>query len=168
MFATLLCPVLLYGGDTDYFRHIIFDNSLTPATYFFSYGHASAPSSIEQKEGKLPVDTETFVTPPNALRLHWQSQAQGGWEAEVRLVDFRYRFPELSGSNIYLWLFTSLAISAADLPRIMLSTTREGLQVAEFPGSFSDPLPLGKFSGDLPASRWVQVRVPLSEFRTGS
>jgi exo beta-1,2-glucooligosaccharide sophorohydrolase (non-reducing end) len=168
IFATLLCPLFLYGGDTDYFRHIIFDNSLTRDTYFFSYGQASAPSLVEQKEGKLPVETETFVTPPNALRLHWQSQAQGGWEAEVRVVNFRYRFPELSGSNIYLWLFTPQAIAADDLPRIMLSTTREGLQVAEFPGSFSDPLPLGRFSGDLPAGRWVQVRIPLSEFRTGS
>jgi len=27
---------------------------------------------------------------------------------------------------------------------------------------------MGKFAGNLPAGRWVQVRVPLSEFRTGS
>ena len=96
------------------------------------------------------------MSPPNALRLRWQSQVNGGWEAEVRLVNFRYRFPELSGHDLYLWLYSSQTIAAADLPRIMLSTTREGLQVAEFPGSFSDSLPLGKFCGDLPAARWVQ------------
>ncbi len=166
--AALLFPALLLAGDTEYYRHIIFDNSLTPDNYFYSYGQASAPSSIEQKNGRLPVDRENFLTPPNALRLHWQSQAAGGWEAEVRVVNFRYRFPELSGHNLYLWCFSPQPIAADDMPRIMLSTTREGLQVAEFPGSFSDPVPLGKYSGDVPAERWVQVRIPLSEFRTAS
>jgi hypothetical protein len=166
--AALLFPALLHAGDTEYYRHIIFDNSLTPDDYFYSYGQASAPSSIEQKNGRLPVDRENFLTPPNALRLHWQSLAAGGWEAEVRVVNFRYRFPELSGHNLYLWCFSPQPISADDMPRIMLSTTREGLQVAEFPGSFSEPVPLGKYSGDVPAGRWVQVRIPLSEFHTGS
>ena len=166
--AALLFPALSYGGDTEYYRHIIFDNSLTSDDYFYSYGQASAPSSIEQKDGRLPVETKTFITPPNALRLQWRSDKAGGWEAEVRVVNFRYRFPELDGRNLYLWCYSPQAIAASDLPRIMLSTTREGLQVAEFPGSFTDPLPLGKYAGDLPAGHWVQVRIPLSEFRTGS
>ena len=164
----LLIPAFLYGGDTEYYRHIIFDNSLTSDDYFYSYAQASAPSTIEQKDGRLPVDRETYITPPNALRLHWQSRALGGWEAEVRVVNFRYRFPELSGRNLYFWCYSPQAIAADDLPGIMLSTTREGLQVAEFPGSFSDPLPLGKFAGNLPAGKWLQVRIPLSEFKTGS
>jgi hypothetical protein len=146
----------------------VFDNSLTSDNYFYSYAQASSPSLIEQKDGRLPVETRWFITPPNALRLQWQSEKSGSWEAEVRVVNFRYRFPELSGGNLYLWCYSPQAIAADDLPRIMLSTTREGLQVAEFPGSFSDPLRLGKFAGDLPAARWVQVRIPLSEFRTGS
>ena len=50
----------------------------------------------------------------------------------------------------------------------LVQHTRVSLQGAEFPGSFSDPLRLGKFAGDLSAARWVQVRIPLSEFRTGS
>ena len=166
--AALLLPALLSGGDTEYYRHIVFDNSLTSDNYFYSYAQASSPSLIEQKDGRLPVETRWFITPPNALRLQWQSGKSGGWEAEVRVVNFRYRFPELSGRNLYLWCYSPQAIAADDLPRIMLSTTREGLQVAEFPGSFSDPLRLGKFAGDLPAARWVQVRIPLSEFRASS
>ena len=166
--AGLLFPAVLYGGDTEYYRHIVFDNSLTSDDYFYSYAQASAPSSIEQKGGRLPVESDKFVTAPNALRLHWTSQAPGGWEAEVRVVNFRYRFPEFSGRNLYFWCYSPQAIAADDLPGIMLSTTREGLQVAEFPGSFSDPLPLGKFAGNLPAGRWVQIRIPLSEFHTGS
>lgn len=53
-------------------------------------------------------------------------------------------------------------------PSIVLSTAREGLQVAEFPASFTDRLPMGKFAQGIPAGRWVQVRIPLSEFHTGS
>ncbi len=82
LFPAILCSSLVYAGDTEYFRHIIFDNSLTPDTYFYSYGQASGSSSVEQKDGRLPVETETFVSPPNALRLRWQSQVNGGWEAE--------------------------------------------------------------------------------------
>jgi exo beta-1,2-glucooligosaccharide sophorohydrolase (non-reducing end) len=166
--TALFFPALLFSGDTDYYRHVVFDNSLTSSDYFYSYAQASSPSSIEQKDGRLPVENNIFITAPNALRLRWRSQAPGGWEAEVRVVNFRYRFPEFSGRNLYLWCYSPEAIAAEDLPGIMLSTTREGLQVAEFPGSFSDPLPLGKFAGNLPAGQWVQVRIPLSEFHTGS
>jgi exo beta-1,2-glucooligosaccharide sophorohydrolase (non-reducing end) len=166
--TALFFPALLFSGDTDYYRHVVFDNSLTSSDYFYSYAQASSPSSIEQKDGRLPVENDIFITAPNALRLRWRSQAPGGWEAEVRVVNFRYRFPEFSGRNLYLWCYSPEAIAAEDLPGIMLSTTREGLQVAEFPGSFSDPLPLGKFAGNLPAGQWVQVRIPLSEFHTGS
>src|ERR1700687_5167480 len=166
-FAGCLFPAIAYG-NSDYYRHIYFDNSLNSDFYFYSSGQASSPSSIEQKNWKLPVDTKIFLTPPNALRLEWQSQAGGGWEAEVRVVNFRNRFPAFSGENLYIWCFAPQAISAADLPLIVLSDTREGLQVAELPGSFTQPLPFGKFAGDLPAGRWVQVRIPLAEFRTAS
>src|SRR5438309_11442355 len=72
------------------------------------------------------------------------------------------------GHNLYFWCFAPQPLSSDDLPWLVLSTGREGLQVAEFPASFTDPLPMGKFTGDLPAGRWVQVRIPLSEFHTGS
>ena len=169
LMLTMFC---LWGGvvcaNTDYYRHVVFDNSLTSDTYFYSAGTSNGASFLEQKDWRLPVDTKTFVTPPNALRLQWQSQPGGGWEAEVRLINFRNRFPEMSGHNLYFWCFAPRPISADDLPFLMLSTGREGLQVAEFPASFTDPLPIGKFTGGLPAGRWVQVRIPLSEFHTGS
>jgi exo beta-1,2-glucooligosaccharide sophorohydrolase (non-reducing end) len=156
-------------ATTEYYRHNIFDNSLTPDFYFYSWAQASGTSFVNQKNWRLPVDGKTFFTPPNALRLEWQSQAGGGWEAEVRVINFRYRFPGFAGSNLYIWCFAPQAIAADDLPRVMLSTTREGLQVAEFPpASFSDPVPLGKFAADLPPGRWVRIRIPVSEFHTAS
>ncbi len=155
-------------ANTQYYRHTFFDNSLTTDSYFYSSGRASAPSSVELQKGKLPIENKVFLTPPNALRLGWQSQPGGGWEAEVHIVNFRNRLPELSGSNLYLWCYAPQAIAAADLPLVVLSNAREGLQVVEFPGSFTVPVSLGKFSGDLPAGRWIQVRIPFSELRTAS
>ena len=155
-------------ANTDYYRHVVFDNSLTSETYFYSEGSANGPSFLEQKNWHLPVETKTFLTPPNAIRLQWESQPGGGWEAEVRVVNFRNRLPEFSGHNLYLWCFAPQAISANDLPFLVLSNTSEGLQVAEIPGAFSEPLPMGKFAGDLPSGRWVQARIPLSAFHTAS
>jgi exo beta-1,2-glucooligosaccharide sophorohydrolase (non-reducing end) len=94
-------PSILWA-NTDYYRHVAFDNSLTSDYYFYSAGMANGPSFLEQKDWRLPVETKTFLTPPNALRLEWQSQPGGGWEAEVRVVNFRNRFPEFSGHNLYI------------------------------------------------------------------
>ncbi|MBZ5663787.1 MAG: hypothetical protein LAO30_04225 [Acidobacteriia bacterium] len=167
---SLLLYVLpsLAHASSDYYRHVIFDNSLTPDGYFYSTGQASGQSFLEQKDSRLPVETKIFLTPPNAIRLAWQSARGGGWLAQIRTVDFRNRFPQLSGTDLYFWIFAPEAISAADLPKMVLSNAREGLQVAEFPGSFSEPLDLGKYTGDVPAGRWVQVRIPLSDCRTAS
>ena len=89
----------------------------------------------------------------------WQSEAGGGWEAEVRVMNFRNRYPEFSGRNLSFWCFAPQAIAAADMPSLVLSTAREGLQVAEFPASFTEPLALGKITGDVPRGRWLLVRV---------
>src|SRR5215469_9757505 len=155
-------------ADDEYYRHTFFDNSLTRDSYFYSSAAAIAPSQLEQRNARLPVENTTFLTPPNALRLEWQSLESGNWQAEIRLVNFRNRFPGLRGNTLFLWCFALQAISAGDLPQIAFSNTGEGLQVAQFPGSFTEALPLGKFSGDIPAGRWVQIRIPFSAFYTTS
>ncbi|GAC1693785.1 MAG: hypothetical protein NVS9B5_36520 [Terriglobales bacterium] len=167
--AVVLCALTsLAQATSDYYQHVIFDNSLTSDDYFYSKGQASGQSFLEQKDGRLPVDTKLFLTPPNAIRLAWQSAPGGGWLAQIKTVDFRNRFPQLSGGNLYFWIFAPQPISAADLPKIILSSAHEGLQVAEFPGGFSKPLDLGKYTGDVAGGRWVQVRIPLSDCRTDS
>ena len=169
-FATfLLCLVpSLAQASSDYYRHVIFDNSLTPDSYFYSHGQASGQSYLEELNGRLPVETITFLTPPNAIRLQWQSAPNGGWAAEVNAAVIRNRLPGLTGKNLFFWIYSPQDIPAADLPKVVLSNGRGGLQVAEFPASFSTPLELGKYSGDVPAARWVQVRIPLADCRTAS
>jgi len=156
------------AANSDYYRHHIFDNSLTPDTYFYSVASANGGSFVEQSNSRLPVENKIFRTPPNALRLRWISQPGGGWEAEVHSENFRNRFPAFSGQNLYFWCFAPEAIASEDLPFLVLSTAAAGLQVAEFPASFTNPLPIGKFSGDLPGGRWVRVRIPLDEFHSAS
>ena len=68
----------------------------------------------------------------------------------IHLVDFRNRFPEMTGKNLYLWCYWAEKIAAKDLPEIVLSNAREGLQIAQFPGSFTAPEPLGKFAETFP------------------
>jgi exo beta-1,2-glucooligosaccharide sophorohydrolase (non-reducing end) len=162
----LLVPVA--WGNTEYYRHSVFDNSLTSDAYFNSVGRANGASFLELKNGHIPVETKTFFTPPNALRLQWQSEANGGWEAEVHLDFYRNRYPEMKGQNLYFWCYAPQAIAAEDLPQIVISNTGQGLHVAEFPGAFTEPLSIGKFSGDLPAAKWIRVKIPMSAFRTTS
>src|SRR5262249_43956215 len=116
------------------------------------------------QKDKLPVEKEIFLTPPNALRIEWQSKPGGSWEAEIKNLGVRNRFPEFKGNALFFWLYSPEGISKDKLPRLILSTTGEGLQVAQFPGSFCVPIPLGHYSGDLPAKKWVQVRIPFSAF----
>jgi hypothetical protein len=168
LFGVLSICSTAASGNTEYYRHEIFDNSLTPDAYFYSSAIANGASFVEQSNSRLPTETKTFLTPPNALRINWRSEKGGGWEAEVRVMNYRNRFPEFSGHNLYFWCFATQPIAAADLPSIVLSTSREGLQVAEFPASFTDPLSMGKFVGDIPAGRWIQVRIPLNEFHSAS
>jgi len=168
-----LLPVALFIptavlANTEYYRHTFFDNSLTSDSYFYSSAAAFAPSQLEHKNARLPVESATFLTPPNALRLEWQSLEGGNWQAAIRLVSFRNRYPELRGNTLFIWCFAPQAIATADLPRVVLSNTSEGLRVAQYPGSFTEALPLGQFSGAIPAGRWVQVQIPFSAFRTAA
>lgn len=56
-------------AQSDYYRHVFFDNSLTHDTYYFSSAQSNGQSFIEQQKDRLPVDSEHFRTPPNAIRL---------------------------------------------------------------------------------------------------
>jgi hypothetical protein len=163
----LLLPQTLQA-QTAYYRHAIFDNSLQADYYFNSTAEATAPSTLEHQHRRLPVETRNFLSPPNALRLQWQSQPGGSWQAGMQLVNFRNRYPEMSGDTLYFWLYAPQPIAAADLPSLLLSDAREGLQVATFPGSFTAAEPLGRYTGDIPAGHWVQVRIPLTGLQSAS
>lgn len=154
--ATLVVPVL---ADTHYYHHVFFDNSLTSDAYFFSSGTASGPSGLVTIDGKLPVETKLFLTPPNALRLEWISEPGGSWAASIDVMKFRNREIRFEGEILSLWLYSPEKIDRASLPAI---------QIADIAGGFSLPLYLDKFVAGLPPARWVHINIPLRVFPTGS
>jgi hypothetical protein len=157
--ALILSSSCLLSASSDYYRHSFFDNSIAPDYYYYSEAQAIAPSTIEAMSGELPVDTRTFFSPPNSLRVKWRSMPGGSWDAEVRVVDLRNRVINFDGDTLFFWCYSPGAIAARSLPRIQLEDTGR---------NFSIPLPLGRFAGNLHANRWTQVRIPLREFRTES
>jgi exo beta-1,2-glucooligosaccharide sophorohydrolase (non-reducing end) len=161
-FFCLLLPLVFSvfaAGDTEYYRHILFDNSLESDAYYYSAGQASFPSTLELIADRLPVSKAVFYTPPNALRLKWRSVSGGGWEAEVRAINFRNRPINFRGDSLYFWCFSEEGISSENLPLIRLSDANE---------QFSKPLQLEGLVKDLPPRQWVLVRVPLREFESAS
>jgi exo beta-1,2-glucooligosaccharide sophorohydrolase (non-reducing end) len=158
LFLTLVVAVSV-RADTEYYRHVFFDNSLTPDSYFYSAGKATSPSLLTLLDSKLPVETRTFFTPPNALRLEWTSQPSGSWVAQIGVLKFRNREIKFDGDVLSFWCFAPRQIGSASLPLV---------RIADISENFSGPLLLSEFSGALPAGRWVHVKIPLRDFATAS
>ena len=156
--AVLFCA----GGaraDSGYWRHTFFDNGSPTAFYFYSSGRAVSPSDLALRDGKLPIASSTFFTPPNALRVSWRSNRGGAWDAQVHVEDFRNREILFRGDTLFFWCYSPQVIPASDLPR---------LRLADSFGHFSKPLALGEFIHNLPARRWLQVAIPFARIRTDS
>jgi exo beta-1,2-glucooligosaccharide sophorohydrolase (non-reducing end) len=139
-------------AQSSYYRHIFFDNGPHTTEYFNSSGKVVAPSTLGVGDGKLPLDTQVFFTPPNAIRISWSSNLGGAWAAAVHVLEFRNREILFDGDTISFWLYSTDAIPASSLPDVRLHDTHRG---------FSARLPVGEFSGDIPAKKWTRVRIPL-------
>jgi exo beta-1,2-glucooligosaccharide sophorohydrolase (non-reducing end) len=155
----LLVGAPLLHADSAYFQRLLFDNSITADSYYHSGGKASALSTLRLLGDRLPVETNIFYTGPNALRLDWASKAQGGWEAEIRVDEWRNRKIYFPGDTLYFWCYAPAPIRATDLPRIVLKDEDK---------NFTRPLDLGPITKDIPAGKWVQIEVPLDRFSTAS
>ncbi len=138
-----------------YYSHLIFDNSLTTDTYFFSRGTSISPSELTVIQGKLPVSAAHFYSPPNALELSWCSRTGGDWSAEIQVERWRGRSMPLQGDTLTFWCYAEKAISAQGLPMIFVVLSS---------GAWSLPLRLSTVVAEIPAQRWTYVQVPFSAF----
>jgi exo beta-1,2-glucooligosaccharide sophorohydrolase (non-reducing end) len=102
LLAAILLPAVMQA-QSDYDRHVFFDHSLTSERYFYSSGQVSDPSALTLDRGRIPVDTASFFTPPNALRLGWSSAPEGYWEATLQLNRWRNRNPVFRGDTLSWW-----------------------------------------------------------------
>ncbi|MGZ4816962.1 MAG: glucoamylase family protein [Terriglobales bacterium] len=152
----LLCVALSGYAADNYYSHVIFDNSLTPDRYFYSHAHASNTSTLANLDQRLPVETKIFHTPPNALRLEWQSNENGGWSAEIIRPDIRNLPANYTGDTLSFWCYAEQPIAVADLPLIQVTDVDEG---------FSHPVKLADYANGIPAGKWMQVQIPLRAFR---
>ncbi len=146
-------------GRPGYYQRVLFDNSLTSDSYFYSSGQASSPSTLSLVQGRLPVDTKHFRTPPNALILRWSSDPKGGWEAEVRAYEFRNRNLFFPGQALTFWCFSENEISGAQLPRLALRDSNR---------NFSHPVALDKYAGKITGGEWTKIAIPLEAFPSAS
>lgn len=158
-FLCLLAASLPAIADQNYSQQVFFDNSLSPGNYFYSRGKVSPPSNLALVDGKLPIESETFISGPNALKLQWQSMPEGGWETEINLYQWRNRYVSFPGTDLFLWMYSAEGIPSTDLPKLALR---------DISGSFTAPLEVGKFTSDLPKGKWTRVRIPLNSFKTTS
>jgi hypothetical protein len=146
-------------ADQNYSQQVFFENSLSPGSYYYSSGHASAPSKLSLVDGKVPVETSSFISGPNALELQWDSAPAGGWSAELKLYEWRNRYVNFPGANLWLWFCAPQGIAAKDLPKLALRDTG---------GNFTLPLAIATYAADLAPGKWSRVRIPLSAFKTAS
>ena len=159
LFLSLLFVTAVLQGQSRYFLSTFFDNSLTSDAYYYSAGQASAPSTLDLMNGKLPVETGQFRTPPNALRLRWKSMTGGGWEAEIRLYQWRNREINFAGNALVFSCYAPEEIRPEEFPRLALK---------DKDNHFTEPLNISAFVQGMSAHHWMEIRVPFSRFITAS
>jgi hypothetical protein len=147
------------SAQTSYYRHTFFDNGPKTSGYYYTSGKASAPSSVKLDGKRLPLDSKVFFTPPNSLRISWQSNPGGAWGAQLEVLKFRDREILFDGDTLSFWLYSPEAISASSLPLLRLHDTNRG---------FSKGISVGEFSRDIPAKKWTRILIPFRRLETAS
>lgn len=141
---------------TRYDRHVIFDNSLAAGGYDASESYLVAPSTLELHQGKFPIESDRFVSPPNSLRLRWRSAPGGDWRMTLE-IPRRYARPfAFEGDALTFWCYSDAEITEANSPRVFLRDSAEA-------GTPAVTLVSGKER--IPAGKWVQVTLPFAAFR---
>lgn len=157
--ALLACSFSVVVAQEDYVSHLVFRNSLTPDSDFNTEGNAVAPSTLETRDGKLPVETAVSLSAPNALRLEWRSAAGGSWDAEIRPINVDNRPSAFIGNTLSFWIYSPKGIASDELPKIRLTDSANNFSIA---------LSLVEFVHEAPAAKWQQVNIPLPRFRSES
>ena len=150
-----ICIFNVVKTQTLNYDHIFFDNSSTNFSYYYSKGIVIAPSELEMVRDKIPVENKIFHTPPNSLRLTWQSQTGGNWSMAINTKKWRGRKTLFVGDTLSFWCYSEKIIPGIELP----SMTLRNRQNQETP-----PLKLHKIISEIPAQKWILIRIPFQRF----
>jgi hypothetical protein len=138
-----------------YDHHVVFDNSLTDRSYYFSHGSVVSPSTVEIIDGKFPIDDKIFFSPPNSLRLKWKLQFGGDWRMTLKVATRYGRRFAFSGNALFLRCFSESELSRDESPLIALQDAN---------GVTTPDIKLLGALAKLPAQQWVQIKLPISAF----
>lgn len=136
----------------DYDRHVIYDNSPASGGYFNSEAGVVAPSSFERAGERVPTTTERFVSPPNALKLHWKSASGGAWHAAIKDPGRDWRKLKMQGDVLAFWCWSDTEITAENSPRVTMQDASNNWAPAET---------LVRGADRLPAKQWVRVKLAM-------
>lgn len=151
---TLICQVT-YTQEPLYDK-VFFANSLMEESYFYSEATYTTPSWIKNVNHKLPVNSEQFYTPGNALELNYISADKGRWEAKIlyrrpRGVDFFTPATRLS----FRLMVRSTQTEPVELPQISLGNNKQ--ENLAF-------VPLQTYVTSYKHNQWLDVQIPLDKF----
>lgn len=139
---------------TDYYSHLIFDNSLTRDAHYYSRALATAPSILKSNRDRLPVSHTHYFSPPNSLELSWRSRTGGDWHAEIHVGRWRGRSMRMQGDTLAFWCYTDQPIAVECLPALVLEL--EGGRA-----TYNRLLRWSDFIAELPVQRWTFVQIAL-------
>lgn len=143
-------------AESTYFHHVVFDNSLADGSLYRSYGKIIAPSKLDLVDGKFPVETDHFISPPNGLRLKWKSAPGGDWQMTLKASEHYSPSFDYRGDTLSFWCFSEEGLTPEESPRLNLKDMTD---------AWAGTLTLLDRQGALPAGRWVQLRFRLADFQ---
>jgi hypothetical protein len=143
-------------AESTYSHHVVFDNSLADGSLYRSEGEVIAPSKLELADGKFPVESVHFRSPPNALRLKWRSAPGGDWRMALKASEHHSPNWDYWGDTLSLWCFSEEGLTSDESPRLNLKDTTD---------AWAGTITLLDRQGALPAGRWVRLRFKLADFQ---
>ena len=146
--ALALLGAITASAVVPYDQHVLFANAPGAGAYAHSEASVIAPSTLELVDGRFPVETGHFISPPNALRLRWKSAPGGEWQMTLKATDRDWRTFEMLGDTLAFWCYADSEITAANSPRVYVKDQTDH-------GSVSLTLVSGQER--IPAGQWVRV-----------
>lgn len=155
LLLTTLAPLLALAEVPKHEQHVLFENSAADKSYFHSAGSAVAPSKLELADGKFPVASNRFVSPPNCLKLRWTSQSGGDWRVTLQRQSRIGADLPLVGDTLSLWCYANSEITEEHSPLVSVFDER---------GNTLPDARLLAGLDKLPAKQWVRINLPIGHF----
>lgn len=138
------------------YPEVIFDNSNISGSYAKSLVQYNGPSWAENLRGNLLVSDSVFFTPGNALSIRYRSGQAGDWTARLFYSQEKFNYNLNNAYVLSLKLYVQSGHTQVDdLPDVLVS---QG-------DTTSRPVSIRRFIKDYQVASWLEIKIPVSEFR---